>query len=897
MFHKILRSAMGAAVVFGLLFCQETRVLAGSTGEITGRVTDATTNAPIAGASVSAISYTGTYKATSDAKGYFAIVNVFPDTYRITATAAGYQTGMSDGNTVDQNNSTVVNIALAKQTTVLGRVTVRGATTVVQPNVTPDQYVLTAAASNATNGSGGSYGLYQTPGIIGTLPGVTLDAGGYSHIRGSRLEEVGYEYDGLTTVEPVTGTFSTNLVEDGIARLQVSTGGYDASGGNAISGEVNTVVGVGSYPARGSVTSLIQSPTFYHGLNFDYGSATPDGRFSWYAASVMWNSGYDWGKRGSFVAGPESSETAFGGGPLGSVIPSRDEVLNVHYKFGTNFDNDVQFLATTGIEHYNNTILATTFPSSNPVDGPISQIPQPVNGICDAGGVPGNGFALFPGQTSCTETPGAGTTDHDDQGYFIDKLQLTHNFSSNATLAVHYARVGSYVTFSFPFGDGPFGSFWENRHSDQQEGFAEYTVQANNQNLIKVGGDTIYSTNWLLEVLPQFDEGIVIPTNNHDTSYWIADNFKVNDKLTLDLSGRRDSRTYYRVLDSTFTDSANQARGGFAYQLNQATVIRGSDGNFVELPFMSRVEEDISVAPNFYDYKSVNFDVRKGAMPDVPQSHSYDYSFEHDFGQGIAVKVGPFYRKTDNLILTFKNPGQPAALPQAAGPYYVNGFESELQFNHLGNGLAGYINYTHTRALAEITGDYNQSLPVGAQAYKALFPVGFVPPNVANLVLTIHRDKWSINPEINWYGGYPYGVGQLTYNNQNCPNGTGGGDPTKPCGAIVNNPAAYLDTNGGLCGPGFCTKLIDPNESKFADGRVCCSTLTANLNIYYNVNPITQVGIQWENLNQNYRPIALEQNPYYPSGFNGFFNYGTAPYIPASINNSQEFLFTITQKI
>jgi hypothetical protein len=895
--HTLLRGVLGFFAAVALMLGQETRVLAGSTGEITGKITDATTKAPIAGASVTAASPTGVYKATTNAQGFFAIVSLYPDTYRLTVSAAGYLTAMSDGNTVNQNNSTTVDISLSKETTVLGHVTVRGAMTVVQPTVTAQQYVLTSAAADATNGSGGSYGLYQTPGIIGTLPGVTLDAGGYSHIRGSRLEEVGYEYDGLTTVEPITGTFSTNLVEDGIARLQVSTGGYDASGGNAISGEVNTVVGVGSYPPHGSFTSLIQSPSFYHGLNFDYGSATPDGRFSWYAAAVMWNSDYDWGKRGTFNPGPMSSETAFGGGPLGSVIPSRDEVLNLHYKFGTNFSNDLQVLTTTGIEHYNNGILPQFYASSNPVDGPPAVSPNvvPSTGLCD------NNVPLFPGQISCTQIPGPGTTDHDDQGYFIDKVQLTHNFSSNSTLNVHYARVGSYVTFSYPFGDGPFADFWENRHSDQQEAFAEYTVQANSQNLLKLGGDTIYSTNYLLEALPSSGVGIVIPTNNRDKSYWIADNFKPNEKLTLDISGRRDQRTYYRVTDSLLTEAANQLRGGIAYQVNQSTVLRGSDGNFVELPYMSRVEELETFAPNYADYSPGNLlaNIRAGANPGISQNHSYDYSLEHDFGHGMAMKVGPFYRKTDDLVLTFRQPGQAHSLPQAVGPYLVNGFEGEFQFNNVGNGVSGYINYTHTRAQASVTGDYAQTLSPGAKMYGALFPVAFVPPNVANLVLTFRRAKWSINPEINWYGGYPYGVGRKLYNNRNCPTGSGGGDPTQPCGAIVSNPAAYQDTDPatGLCGPGFCTVLNDPNESLFADGRVCCSTLTANLNIYYKMNALTTVGMQWQNLNQNYRAIALEQNPYFPTGFNGFFSYGTSPYIPASINTAQEFLFSVTQKI
>jgi Carboxypeptidase regulatory-like domain len=890
MFSKILRGGLGVAVALTIVLCQENLALASATGQITGRVVDASTNAPIVGAMVTAVSPTGSYKAVTASNGYYAMVDVYPDTYRITVTAEGYSAALSDGNTVNQNVSTSVDFTLTKTTTVLGHVTVRGVTTVVQPSVPADQYVLTASAANATNGSGGSMSLYQTPGIIATLPGVTLDAGGYSHIRGSRFDEVGYEYDGLTTVEPITGTFSTNLVEDGASRLQVSTGGYSADGGSAISGVVNTVVGVGTYPPRGSITTLVQAPTFYHGLNFDYGSATPDGRFSWYVAAVTWNSGYDWGNRGTFYPSVMNFESAAGVGDLGSVVPSRDQVVNLHYKFGQNLGWDLQYLGTTGIEHYNNIILPAFFPSSNPLDGTPAVDPQPVGGICD------NGMPLFPGQTTCTEIPPPGSTEHDDQGYFIDKLQLTHNFSSNSSLSVHYARVGSYVTFWFPFGGGSFDDIYENRHSDQQEAEGDYTIQAGSENLVKLGADHIYSTNFLYALFTSFAEGEVVPTNNADNSYWIADTFKPGDRLTLDISGRRDTRTFYRVTAPTFTDAANQLRGGLAYELGQNTVIRATDGNFASLPNMSRAERIFTFGYPFFNINQPT--ITRDAQPDVPESHSYDLQIEQDLGHGLAFKGGPFWRRTDNLILTFRQPNQPASLPQAVGPYDVNGIETELQFNHAGN-FSGYIDYTHTRALAAVTGDFEPSLPPGAQFYHALFPASFVPPNAANLVLEWKHGKWDINPVINYSSGFPYGTGLFTYNNFNCPTGSGPGDPSKPCGAIVKNEGAYSDVNqsDGLCDPGFCKHPIDPGESLFADGRVCCTSLVANLNLYYNVSPLTTVGLQWQNLNRDYRPTALEQNFTWPSGNNGYLNYGTDPYFPSAINGSEEFLFTLVQKI
>jgi hypothetical protein len=333
---------------------------------------------------------------------------------------------------------------------------------------------------------------------------------------------------------------------------------------------------------------------------------------------------------------------------------------------------------------------------------------------------------------------------------------------------------------------------------------------------------------------------------------------------------------------------------------------------------MSRVERIFNFAPPFFQVHPVPGpnEILRDAIPDIPQSHQYDFQIEQDLGHGFAFKGGPFWRRTDNLIETFKAPNQPASLPQAAGPYDVNGIETDLQFlNAGGGGLTGYLNYTHTRALADVTADFEPALPPGAQLANALFPASFVPPNAANLVLDWKRGKWEINPVIDYSSGFPYGTGAFTYNNQNCANGTGGGDPNKPCGAIVRNPSAYQDTSpappsgdtfpAGMCGHDsfpsvnktYCTMLIDPNESKFADGRVCCVSLVANLNLYYNISSLTTVGVQIENINRDYRPTALEQNFTWPSGNNGYLNYGTDPYMASAMNGSEEFLFTVVQKI
>src|SRR5438309_43853 len=87
--------------IFALAFFgQATRILASTTGEISGTVTDAATGAPLDSAHVSAVSPSGTYRALTNSRGYYAILNVYPDTYAVTVSADGYQAGTSVGNTV-----------------------------------------------------------------------------------------------------------------------------------------------------------------------------------------------------------------------------------------------------------------------------------------------------------------------------------------------------------------------------------------------------------------------------------------------------------------------------------------------------------------------------------------------------------------------------------------------------------------------------------------------------------------------------------------------------------------------------------------------------------------------------------------------------------------------------
>jgi hypothetical protein len=120
----------------------------GTTGGISGRIID-DKGVPIAGARVSAASLSQSSSATSDAKGYYSILNLSPDTYGVTASKDGFDTLTISGFTVQADQTTRADFALSPSVTVLGHVTASAAVSVVNRTVTGDLYAVNSQAINA----------------------------------------------------------------------------------------------------------------------------------------------------------------------------------------------------------------------------------------------------------------------------------------------------------------------------------------------------------------------------------------------------------------------------------------------------------------------------------------------------------------------------------------------------------------------------------------------------------------------------------------------------------------------------------------------------------------------------------------------------------------------------
>ncbi|MEA2663255.1 MAG: hypothetical protein QOI11_199, partial [Candidatus Eremiobacteraeota bacterium] len=181
----------------GLLAWPALPVRAGTTGTITGTVTDAA-GKPVPGVRVSAASPSGSRSATSDAQGFYALQALIPDTYVLSFDANGYQGVTQSGVTVQQDLVVRSDQRLARALQQIGRVRAAAASNLVKPYEGQDVYNVSGTQLNAATGGDNLHKtVYE---YLTTVPGLVPIGGGYPaepSIRGGQDTDNGYEYDGI----------------------------------------------------------------------------------------------------------------------------------------------------------------------------------------------------------------------------------------------------------------------------------------------------------------------------------------------------------------------------------------------------------------------------------------------------------------------------------------------------------------------------------------------------------------------------------------------------------------------------------------------------------------------------------------------------------------------------
>jgi len=209
-------------------------VLAGSTGQIKGKVTDSKTGESVIGASVFIV---GTRMgATTDLDGFYIIPRVDPGIYTLRITHLDYTTVDITEVEVKVDLTAEQNRTLDQKVTELDEViTVIGQRDILDKFETSSQVSISQETIKHRP-------VQTVDALLEQVAGITTTSTGQVFIRGGRAGEVGYIVDGVPIGDPLGGLgqagASLSLVSGSIQEIQIIKDGFDPEYGNALSGIV-----------------------------------------------------------------------------------------------------------------------------------------------------------------------------------------------------------------------------------------------------------------------------------------------------------------------------------------------------------------------------------------------------------------------------------------------------------------------------------------------------------------------------------------------------------------------------------------------------------------------------------------------------------------------------------
>jgi outer membrane receptor protein involved in Fe transport len=209
-------------------------LFAGTTGKVSGQVTDAQTGEPLVGAN---IELDGTnLGASTDIDGFFAVINIPPGRYTMIVYYLGYRVSRIENLVVNVDRTTRQDVTMQPESVELGEeIIVEAQRPAVQMDRTHSASIVSAETFELMPVTSLSEVIELQAGVV--------SSNGKLHFRGGRAREVAYLIDGV----PVTNAFSQDggnnvVVENAmIQELEVISGTFNAEYGSAQSGIVNIV--------------------------------------------------------------------------------------------------------------------------------------------------------------------------------------------------------------------------------------------------------------------------------------------------------------------------------------------------------------------------------------------------------------------------------------------------------------------------------------------------------------------------------------------------------------------------------------------------------------------------------------------------------------------------------
>ena len=423
----------------------------------------------------------------------------------------------------------------------LGHITATAQAGAVSKTVTGDLYAVNASKISAYQGSGGgAESLYSQNAVVGSLPGVvravgtggTYNGQGTLSLRGGAYDQVGFELEGIPLNRGFDFYNGTALATNGLASVEVYTGGAPADSGRAMSGFINGTIQRGRYPGGADFTGSFGGQAFAHALQLAMYGATPDGRFNYYVSTQSNDQSYLYGDRNNqdnyhfnigandvgcaYVASHFSLAPGYCASPHDLNVPmgqslftnnalpynqARDTTANLHWTFVHNgLSDDLQALAVMGTTGgpfpYSGANLDPNFygfetgGGSDPVSGRLLwPIGNPWTGGLNQPYNPSKlGVYSWPTAGGSIGPIPSGFQDSQSTQYNIEKLGYTRSLSDTSFIRLFAYSLYSGWAIDEPT-EGLNGGTFYTLHDNATGVSLNYQNQVNSKNLIKFDAD------------------------------------------------------------------------------------------------------------------------------------------------------------------------------------------------------------------------------------------------------------------------------------------------------------------------------------------------------------------------------------------------------------------------
>ncbi len=229
-----------------LILIIASNIHAGVTGKVSGVVLDEKTDHPLVGATVRVI---GTNLATkTDVDGEYFIINVPSGKYDVSVSSVGFEPVVKKEVRVLVDLTTPVDFTMKEQAIELGqKVVVYADNPIIQKDLTASKVIFTADRLRTLPN------IITVQSVLTNYPGVVIDRDNSIHIRGGRSGQVSYYYDGFSVEDPFVLNSGIHIMPNSLEELTLTSGGYTAEYGEALSGIVSAVSREGGSNYSGNV--------------------------------------------------------------------------------------------------------------------------------------------------------------------------------------------------------------------------------------------------------------------------------------------------------------------------------------------------------------------------------------------------------------------------------------------------------------------------------------------------------------------------------------------------------------------------------------------------------------------------------------------------------------------